>query len=143
MTLGTKIRNITSKVGQKAGRIASLADKVGRLPFGLGEKLMPEAHDLSKYAHLVESGAEAVGDVGTKTGAFRKGGRVSEHLQEGFNVPRHPPARRGYAHLATHHLGSGAKLLHQAHEQLRSRDVISEGGRLTRSAGHHIRRFLK
>ena len=133
MTLGTKIRNITSKVGQKAGRIASLADKVGRLPFGLGEKLMPEAQDLSKYAHLVESGAEAVGDVGTKTGAFRKGGQVAEH----------PPARRGYAHLATHHLGSGAKLLHQAHEQLRSRDVISEGGRLTRSAGHHIRRFLK
>ena len=135
MTLGTKIRNITSKVGQKAGRIASLADKVGRLPFGLGEKLMPEAHDISKYAHLVESGAEAVGDVGTKTGAFRKGGQVA--------VQGNPPARRGYAHLATHHLGSGAKLLHQAHEQLRSRDVISEGGRLTRSAGHHIRRFLK
>lgn len=142
MTLGTKIRNITSKVGQKAGRIASLADKVGRLPFGLGEKLMPEAHDLSKYAHLVESGAEAVGDVGTKTGAFRKGGQVRSAMNGGHLVPR-APSGRGYAHLATHHLGSGAKLLHQAHEQLRSRDVISEGGRLTRSAGHHIRRFLK
>ena len=142
MTLGTKIRNITSKVGQKAGRIASLADKVGRLPFGLGEKLMPEAQDLSKYAHLVESGAEAVGDVGTKTGAFRKGGQVRSAMNGGHLDPNFRGGR-GYAHLATHHLGSGAKLLHQAHEQLRSRDVISEGGRLTRSAGHHIRRFLK
>ena len=104
---------------------------------------MPEAQDISKYAHLVESGAAVVGDVGTKTGAFRKGGQVRSAMNGGHLLSQVLPSGRGYAHLATHHLGSGAKLLHQAHEQLRSRDVISEGGRLTRSAGHHIRRFLK
>ena len=148
MTLGTKLRQFTTKVCQKSGRIASLADKVGRLPLGIGE----EARNIARYATMAQAVAKDVGDIGTKTGTFQRGGITTgmiEGLTKGTAIggsERHsflPALGRGYAHLATHQIGSGAKLLSQAHNQLRSRDVVSEGGRLTRSAGHHLRRFQR
>ena len=149
MTLGTKLRHYTTKVGQKAHKIATLADKVGRMPLIGGE-----AKEVAHYAHIAEAVAQDVGDIGRRTGTFQAGGKVSTAKQHAGDAIK-DYARggvagvagglvgRGYAHLATHHIGSGAKLLHQAHEQVRSRDVVAEGGRLTRSAGHHLRRFQR
>ena len=146
MAIGSKIRGIVNTVGRKSGQISSLGRKgakfIGRFDKSAGDEL----NHLAKDAEIAGQVAKDVGDIGTKTGTFKKGGlipgRAPTRAQfQTMASMAGPVSRTGMTHLATAGLGASAKLLSQTHEQLRRRDVVTEGGRLTRGAAKHLRSY--
>jgi len=149
MGFGSKIRGIVNQVGQKSRKISSLGHK-GAGVVGLFDK--SAARDLNKVADIADKVGKvgsAVGAFGKKTHLFKHGGQVphSQSAMSGGEIRQQarrfvgPVARTGLTHLATAGLGAGAKLLAQPHDQLRKRDIITEGGKLSRQARAHLRGF--
>jgi hypothetical protein len=143
MRIGQKFAAKVHRIGEKARLVGRLAQKVSSLPtFLVGEDVKKAAEDVGGLAGKVGSKADQAEGILTPGGLHQP----HQKAQVGGLVAAAKPvvsalARGAASHLATHRIGSGAKILHQAHEQLRSRDIISEGGALTRSAGRHLRRF--
>jgi hypothetical protein len=148
MSLGSKIRGIVNTVGQKAKKISSLGHKAGKFVGTFDKSLGKDINEAADIADKVARVDKDVGDIGTTTGLFKKGGMTghSQAMKMGgkAQVARAlvgPVARTGLTHLATAGLGAGAKLLAQPHDQLRKRDIITEGGKLSRQARSHLKSF--
>jgi len=149
MGLGSKIRGVVNMVGQKSKLISKLGHK-GAGVVGLFDKTAGK--DLNQVANIADKVGkidQAVGAFGKKTHLFKQGGQVphSQSAMSGGEIRQQarrfvgPVARTGLTHLATAGLGAGAKLLAQPHDQLRKRDIITEGGKLSRQARAHLRGF--
>lgn len=148
MSLGSKIRGIVNTVGQKAKKISSLGHKAGKFVGTFDKSLGKDINEAADIADKVARVDKDVGDIGTTTGLFKHGGMTgqSQAMKNGgrAQVARAlvgPVARTGLTHLATAGLGAGAKLLAQPHDQLRKRDIITEGGKLSRQARSHLKSF--
>ena len=179
MALGSKIRGIVTTVGQKAKKISSIGHKAGKFVGKFDKSLGREINEGADIADKVARVDKDVGDIGTTTGLFKKGGITQSALRQGARgalggmamgpagalagglagfargqsamsggeVRQQarrfvgPIARTGLTHLATAGLGASAKLLSQPHEQLRKRDIITEGGKLSRQARSHLKSF--
>lgn len=150
MSLGSKIRGIVNTVGQKAKKISSIGHKAGKFVGKFDKSLGREINEGADIADKVARVDKDVGDIGTTTGLFKKGGMtgqaqaVGQTAQAVGQTARRfvgPIARTGLTHLATAGLGAGAKLLAQPHDQLRKRDIITEGGKLSRQARAHLKSF--
>jgi len=134
-------------VGQKSKLISKLGHKgagvVGLLDKSAGKDLNQVADIADKVGKI----DEAVGAFGKKTHLFKQGGQVPQSAMSGGEIRQQarrfvgPVARTGLTHIATAGLGAGAKLLAQPHDQLRKRDIITEGGKLSRQARAHLRGF--
>tara|TARA_R110000803_G_scaffold9659_1_gene30327 strand:- start:405 stop:896 length:492 start_codon:yes stop_codon:yes gene_type:complete len=162
MSLGTKIRSAVNSVGSKAKSIERIGHKAGHFVGRFNSHLGKEIDSIASDAAIAGSVAKDVGHIGTTTGLFFNGGRVlresAKHSLAGaigggavagpmgalggaIGGFTGPIARTGFTHLATAGLGAHAKLLAQPHEQLRRRDVVTEGGRLSRQARSHLKSF--
>ena len=143
MSLGSKIRGIVNTVGQKAKKISSLGHKAGKFVGTFDKSLGKDINEAADIADKVARVDKDVGDIGTTTGLFKKGGMTGQAQAVGRTARAlvGPVARTGLTHLATAGLGAGAKLLAQPHDQLRKRDIITEGGKLSRQARAHLKSF--
>ena len=160
MSLGTKIRSVVNAVGKKSKSIGRIGHKAGKMVGRFDKSAGAEINEIADDAAIAGSVAKDVGHIGTTTGLFQKGGMVASkqgihgttrgevrktarRAYEGTSASPFtgPVARTGLTHLATAGLGAGAKLLAQPHEQLRRRDIIAEGGRLSRQARSHLKSF--
>tara|TARA_R110000787_G_scaffold38319_5_gene96700 strand:+ start:3334 stop:3795 length:462 start_codon:yes stop_codon:yes gene_type:complete len=152
MSLGTKIRSAVNAVGSKSKSIGRIGHKAGKFVGKFDKSAGAELNELADDSAMAGSVAKDIGHIGTTTGLFQKGGMVaskqgimgtnrSARSQTSASPFTGPVARTGLTHLATAGLGAGAKLLAQPHEQLRRRDIIAEGGRLSRQARSHLKSF--
>tara|TARA_R110000822_G_scaffold5114_1_gene22110 strand:+ start:1282 stop:1782 length:501 start_codon:yes stop_codon:yes gene_type:complete len=165
MSIGSKIRSAVNSVGKKSASVGRIGHKAGNFVGKFDSHLGKQINDLANTSEKVASVAKDVGHIGTTTGLFFNGGRVlresakhslagaigggavagpmgalggASRMGGGFTGPI---ARTGLTHLATAGLGASSRLLAQPHEQLRRRDVVTEGGRLSRQARSHLKSF--
>ena len=136
MSLGTKIRSAVNSVGNKSKSIGRIGHKAGKFVGKFDKSAGAELNELADDSAMAGSVAKDVGHIGKTTGTNR-----SARSQTSASPFTGPVARTGLTHLATAGLGAGAKLLAQPHEQLRRRDIIAEGGRLSRQARSHLKSF--
>ena len=146
MGFGSKIRGIVNQVGQKSRKISSLGHKAGKAVSFFDKGLGRDINQAADIADKVGKVAGSVSDIGKTTGLFKHGGMTPQAMAVGQVKDKAralvgPIARTGLTHLATAGLGAGAKLLAQPHDQLRKRDVITEGGKLSRQARAHLKSF--
>ena len=150
MGFGSKIRGIVNQVGQKSRKISSLGHKAGKAVSIFDKSLGKDINQAADIADKVSKVAGSVSDIGKTTGLFKHGGMTghSQSAMTGGEVKSKmaralvgPIARTGLTHLATAGLGASAKLLAQPHDQLRKRDIITEGGKLSRQARAHLKSF--
>jgi len=165
MTLGTKIRGFVSAVGNKSATISRLGHKAGKFVGKFDKGLGKELNEVGDIADKVARVDKDVGDIGTTTGLFKKGGVIKTAgmsavsgaigggavggpvgamggaLGGGIAGLVGPIARTGLSHLATAGIGASSRILSQPIEQLRKRDVITEGGKLSRQARSHLKGF--
>ena len=146
MGFGSKIRGIVNQVGQKAKKISSLGHKAGKFVGTFDKSLGQDINQAADIADKVARVDKDVSDIGKTTGLFKKGGMTPQAMAVGQVKDKAralvgPIARTGLTHLATAGLGASAKLLAQPHDQLRKRDIITEGGKLSRQARSHLKSF--
>ena len=149
MSFGSKIRGVVNTVGQKAKKISSLGHKAGKFVGTFDRSLGKEINQAADVADKVARVDKDVGDIGPTPGLFTHGGVTGRLRQQAVRTAASagaralvgPVARTGLTHLATAGLGAGAKLLAQPHDQLRKRDIITEGGKLSRQARAHLKSF--
>ena len=148
--------------GKDLNQVADIADKVGKVDeavgaFGKKTHLFKKGGVVGRAENALKQGAMGAlgggmamgpigalgGGLGGAMGGFARGqsamsgGEIRQQARRFVG----PVSRTGLTHLATAGLGAGAKLLAQPHDQLRKRDIITEGGKLSRQARAHLRGF--